>query len=398
MPRPRDKEQIVCPYFVWNLGQKTSGIYVADGRSFNTIKLGRHSLGTRDREEAMSVLRELDEKMAVVHGLIRREQAVTNSSAQLLELLEGWELYRSHVSRPRVAGGAKPGTPKRYRAIFNKFIPFAETQGARFWNHVDRQLLEKYAAWLEDNGYAYRTEYLELTTLKQAVRWFVSEGILSASNVIVLPMKKAVGSDTHCWTSEQVQAIRKQCQAADALMWLEGVVVALSCTGLRISELASLRWPDIGSAANQIHLTDESQSSRKPKQGRRETKSGHSRSFPIHPELQPVLDRIPTTSDGLIFHGPLGGKLKPDTVRRILIRDVLTPLEPTFPSSDDEIGFKDGRLHSFRHYFCSACANSSVPEQLLMKWLGHRNSAMVKHYYHVHNEHAQREMSRLNLV
>jgi integrase len=77
---------------------------------------------------------------------------------------------------------------------------------------------------------------------------------------------------------------------------------------------------------------------------------------------------------------------------------VLTPLEPVFPGGDDEVGFKGGRLHSFRHYFCSVCANSGVPEQLLMKWPGHRNLVMVKHYYHVHNGRAQQELSRLDFV
>ena len=47
----------------------------------------------------------------------------------------------------------------------------------------------------------------------------------------------------------------------------------------------------------------------------------------------------------MIFHGPRGGALKPDTVRRILIRDVLTPLAKRFPKPTDEpLGVIDG-LH-----------------------------------------------------
>lgn len=104
---------------------------------------------------------------------------------------------------------------------------------------------------------------------------------------------------------------------------------------------------------------------------------------------------LPRNRDGLIFHGPRGGLLKPDVVRTILIRDVLTPLAKRFPTPAGEIGFRDGRLHSFRHYFC---ANSGVPEQVVMEWLGHSHSAMVRHYYHLHNDEAQRQMKRLNFV
>jgi integrase len=95
---------------------------------------------------------------------------------------------------------------------------------------------------------------------------------------------------------------------------------------------------------------------------------------------------------------PLGGKLKPDTVRNILIRELLTPLSPQFPAPEGEVGFLNGRLHSFRHYFCSICANRGVPEQVVMEWLGHADSNMVRHYYHLHDDEAQRQMKRLDFL
>ena len=88
---------------------------------------------------------------------------------------------------------------------------------------------------------------------------------------------------------------------------------------------------------------------------------------------------MPGTRDGVIFHGPRSGAIKADTVRTILIREVLTPLAGRFPSPG-VVGFRDGRLHSFRHYFCSVAANSGVPELAVMSWLGHSASAMVQHY------------------
>ena len=82
--------------------------------------------------------------------------------------------------------------------------------------------------------------------------------------------------------------------------------------------------------------------------------------------------------DQFIFHGPRGGALKPDTLRRVLIKEVIRPLATKFPSEYGEKGFCDGRLHSFRHAFCSTCANHGVPERMLMSWLGHRDSAMIR--------------------
>ena len=111
-----------------------------------------------------------------------------------------------------------------------------------------------------------------------------------------------------------------------------------------------------------------------------------------------MLEGMARAGDGLVFHGPKGGRLKPDTVRRALIREVLAPLRERFPTPPGQVGFADGRLHSFRHYFCSTCANRGVPEQVVMQWLGHRDSAMVRHYYHLFDDEAQRQMSRLDFL
>ena len=130
---------------------------------------------------------------------------------------------------------------------------------------------------------------------------------------------------------------------------------------------------------------------------RRELKSGRSRSFPIHPDLLILLQGMPRI-DAYVFHGPRGGRLKPDTVRRILVREVIEPLTERFPAPNDEKGFRDGRLHSFRHYFCSTCANSRVPERMVMDWLGHVDSEMVRIYYHLHDREARQQMAGLDFL
>ena len=90
--------------------------------------------------------------------------------------------------------------------------------------------------------------------------------------------------------------------------------------------------------------------------------------------------------------------MKPDTVRRILVREVIEPLTERFPSANDEKGFRDGRLHSFRHHFCSVCANRRVPERMVMTWLGHSDSEMVRIYYHAHDEVARQQMAGLDFL
>jgi integrase len=88
--------------------------------------------------------------------------------------------------------------------------------------------------------------------------------------------------------------------------------------------------------------------------------------------------------------------LKPDTIRNILVRNVIKPLTPTFRNEIAEQSFEHGRLHSFRHYFASMCANRGVPERIVMEWLGHKDSEMVRHYYHLHDDESRQQMAKLD--
>ena len=74
------------------------------------------------------------------------------------------------------------------------------------------------------------------------------------------------------------------------------------------------------------------------------------------------------------------------------------PLAKRFPRVGDEPAFEDGRVHSFRHYFCSICADSGVSEQMLMTWLGHKNSDMIKRYYHGNRLVASQMMDKIRFL
>lgn len=245
-------------------------------------------------------------------------------------------------------------------------------------------MLGRYGKWLEDRDYHDKTQYIELTVLKQALKWMVGEELLPPTSNFRLPLKKPTGTSTYCYTQDEVRAIIAHCRAGEELHWLADVVVALAVTGLRIGELAELRWSDIDLEKDLIRLTDTTRRSRKSKrQEARTTKTHRDRTLPIHSELRPILERLPRLPDNRVFHGPHDGKIKPDTVRNVLTREVLTPLAKKFPAVGDVPGITSGRLHSFRHFFCSMSADSGIPEQMLMSFLGHRDSEMIRHYYHM---------------
>lgn len=190
----------------------------------------------------------------------------------------------------------------------------------------------------------------------------------------------------------------KHCRQTPGLDWLGDVITALAHTGMRIGELAALRWGDITPDQKTLRVSNDPPGRAGTPRGRRRTKSRRDRTIPIHANLLAVLKDKSRNTDGLVFRGPRGGKLKPDTVRTILIRDVLEPLKQQFPAAPGERGFEHGRPHSFRHYFCSTAVNGGTPMATLMEWLGHQDSAMVRHYYHLNDAESQHQMCKLDFT
>ena len=174
-------------------------------------------------------------------------------------------------------------------------------------------------------------------------------------------MKKPSGTDTYCYRPTEVAAIVDYCRQHVELVWLGNIVTGLVNGGVRISELAALRWSDVSDDLQMIQIVDERHRRRRAGAEVRTTKTGRSRAFPIHEDPRRVLETLPRSPDGRIFHGPRGGRLKADVVRRVLIRDVLEKLKGRFPTPPGEIGFINGRLHSFRHFFCSRWHRGGFP-------------------------------------
>ena len=396
MSRPAKQAVMACHYFKWIIFQRPTGIWYADGRG-NRSGLKRYSLGTLDRTQAIETLKNLDAKMAVQVG--KAPASVVNTTT-LLSIQEGVDAYTAHARRTRILGGVRPATLKRYRTIFAKFSDFAVQHHITGWQQVTKSVLEEYGQWLEDSDYAYATQYIELATLNQAIKYLaLVKKLLPAECYQPLGLSKSDAVTRYCYTREQVEAMITRCVNDPTLRWLGHVIVALATTGLRISELASIRWNDIDLANNNLKLPDTSRSgTREQRASARTTKGGYTRAFPIHRDFRVVLEQLPHHTDARVFHGPLGGLLKPDSVRVIFIRDVIKPLKTQFPDPPEEPGFSTARLHSFRHYFCSAAADAGTPDQMLMAWLGHKASRMVKHYYHLRETSSQASMTKLNLV
>lgn len=79
----------------------------------------------------------------------------------------------------------------------------------------------------------------------------------------------------------------EHCFAMDELAWQGRVIIGLAHMGLRISELAALRWSDIDLASKTIQIAEERSSHRKQRSGSARTTKGRRwrTAVPIKPFL-----------------------------------------------------------------------------------------------------------------
>ena len=196
----------------------------------------------------------LDRQLAIQRGLVPASAA---APAESPSIGDGWAMYLDYCERPGVLQGLAVSTLKRYRAVKDKHIAFCGRAGLTTWIQVDQKSVMNYARWLHKEGYADRTQYLELTCIKSLMIWFIETKKLPPSSKIDLPMRKPQGTDTYCFRPEEVAAMVMHCRADRQLAWLGAAVVALACTGVRISELAALRWSDVDLRTNLLSIRDE---------------------------------------------------------------------------------------------------------------------------------------------
>ena len=248
----KSREPIKCEFFNWRMFER-DGVFYADGRS-NEPNVGKHSLNTRNREEAMERLKKLDFRMAVKLGRASASPIARHSE---LSISDGWSRFLAHCERPDVLGGVSQGTKKRYRAVRDKHFDYCVKEGIQNWIQVDQEHVERYGAHLKRKAYADRSIYLELILIKSVLKWLIGKRLVPESCRFTLKLRKPQGSDTYCYTPQQVRAMLDHCESRVELRWLGYIIMVLALTGLRISELLGLRARDIDLDSGTLHVADE---------------------------------------------------------------------------------------------------------------------------------------------
>jgi len=154
--------------------------------------------------------------------------------------------------------------------------------------------------------------------------------------------------------------------------WLFDIIQVAVCTGLRRSDLVSLRWRDVD--LDQQLLTVRNR-------GEHVTKSGHEHRVPLRSSALEVLQRRheATESEAEVPSGPVftdrsGASIKPDRV---------TKRFKFFVRKADLKEKEELHFHSLRHTCGAWLASSGVPLRVIQEILGHSSTSVTEIYSHL---------------
>jgi integrase len=381
-------EWITCLNYSWKLFQRNE-VWYADGRP----KQRKYSLGTRHEQEARRNLARLDD--AIAKHELKKLTDPTVKKEQAVAIEEGWRLYIESGNRPGFLQGHSPETTKKYNSMKARSTAFLAEQRVGWWHQLSENHLVEYAKAF-DGQLSPRTIHHEVTMLVSVSNWLIRKKLISAECKLHLKLRKPDDSEAYCYTEEQVAAILEHCSSSAKLRQIDLLCRLLSHTGMRLGEALALRWSDIDFHSDFITIRDES-FAKKSSRGRRRVKDKSTRRVPIAAGLHAELVAArPGSLSGWVFKSRTGQPLMQNNVREKFIRLVSKPLSKRFRHPKGEPGFRDGRFHSFRHFFVSQCFVQGVDEGTIRSWLGHSDSRILELYRHLAEKDSQRLMQKLD--
>lgn len=384
-PGKKQTHKIECRFFKWQIYlRQPSGMWYADGRS-NDIDLGRHSVGTRSLQDAKDLIHDLDLVQAVKFKKAH-PRLLSQCSDNSLPIERGLELHEAHTERPDVAGGIKDSTKKRYRRIKNAFRAFLRSERILYWEQVDASVLNNYAEHRRER-YTIDSVATELVHIKSVHRYLLQEKYIDKDFEFTFRVHRTKDSTRYSPSRVEMKEILSKLETNSEQRWLYQAAVVLAYTGMRFNELAQITRDDVDFQTRLIHVVDETGVG-----GKKTTKTGCSRTIPMHEVVHTVMFSVPHVTDGPMLRGPRGGKLRSDTFNDYLRKHALRPLATKISNPR----FQSVTAHSFRHFFVSFCGAMGVSQQTCMDWAGHRTTAMSQRYFHTDDQASLANIARLD--
>ena len=325
-------------------------------------------LGTTNKREAI-------QKSMTIHRQLEEGQAPTRKAGKLTvgSLVKR---YMEYCQSKDLA----PKTISRYRTALDQLARFCADEQIVYISAFNEEAFQRLGARMRTSThkqqatYANKSIYTTMMIIKQTINWAVKQKIIRDNPIAGAQVPAAKPKPQPVFTDAQIAGLIERCEylmKTDA-SWsnTRNAIIILSHTGLRVGELIQLQWQDVlfeRGESGMLHIRRGG--------SRGTTKSREERFLPIVPQVRTVLDSLAQT-DGVVMPS-LRDRTLLARVKR-LCRDLHYP--------------HTLKVHSFRHYFASRCANRKIPYRMTLEFMGHSSSSILDLYYHLEDDVAHQAM------
>lgn len=255
----------------------------------------------------------------------------------------------------------------KYRSVLGQLVRYAGRKTA-----LDLLTTAKAQAFIDASDRRAITKRTYSTTLSPFFNWAVAEGLIKKNPVKgLLRLPRVPEKTPKTFSQEQVDILLQTIEEAEtgcngrqkgSWTWLVPAIKLSLLLGLRVAELAQLRWEDIDEGRRLVTI------------GGREsfrTKNGKRRILPLTDAARDVLLQASSPSPHVITSSS-GEAVSPlylsrrfkDACRLAGLPEYLT-------------------FHCLRHTACSRMANSGAPLEAVRRIMGHSSVRVTERYIHV---------------
>lgn len=164
-------------------------------------------------------------------------------------------VIEAFLSDLQLRRGASAHTVENYRRDLQHLCDWLKPLDIFAWEDINRTIVRRWIAWMHGEGYAPASIARKLSALRSLFRYLVREGVLERSPMLLVPAPKGRQTLPTVLTIEEIERLL---QAPDvttpAGIRDRCLLEVLYATGLRVSELLSLRVDQIDWTRRTIHV------------------------------------------------------------------------------------------------------------------------------------------------
>lgn len=347
-----------------SLHNRNGVFYATFSDSSRKPRQRRHSLKTRQRRTAERLLARLQDAHDLGEWDPWTQPTDDVLDANRVEapkrLDEAIALYmnyaREHFS---------PTTIRTRAALMDRFLDHV---GAKVY--TERVTARHVETFVQSNGAAASTQNARLVSLKSFGTFCLKSGWIKESVAHSVAAPKTPASLPRAVTDEELDAVLKGIPEGRA--WTRSVFLFASLTGLRVGELARLRWSDIDTERRLLRIETQ--------------KNGKAQTQPMPRAALEVLASVPRRSV-YVFTSPLERK----ETRSVEVFTNL--LAEAFRLGRERAGVERKITpHGLRHRYCTKIAESGANAFTIAAAARHADVKTSQRYVSISNQHLRSEL------